>query len=184
MIITFIRSNIRAWHLQLEGWIIEMQETIYGGCICKRVRYSLHCNPLYIHACHCSWCQRETGSAFAVNALIESAHVTISGEEYYVVDTPSESGQGQTIVRCKHCQVAVLSYYPNFERHLSFIRVGTLDRNNHFEPDVHIYVDSKAPWIKLSEGALVFREYYDREQVWPEESLERFKAVLRLKEQQ
>ena len=52
-----------------------------GGCTCRGVRYRMMSEPLFVHCCHCRWCQRETGTAFALNALIEAERVTVP--EYY-----------------------------------------------------------------------------------------------------
>lgn len=78
-----------------------------GGCTCGNLRYQVQKNPLFVHCCHCTWCQRETGSAFALNAMIESSHVALLSGEPELIDTPSESGRGQKIARCPECHVAV-----------------------------------------------------------------------------
>ena len=102
-------------------------ETFDGGCDCRRVRYRLASRPLFVHACHCRWCQRESGSAFALNAMIESDRVVLLGEAPELVDTPSASGKGQRIARCPHCRIALWSHYAGAGRAVSFVRVGTLD---------------------------------------------------------
>jgi Glutathione-dependent formaldehyde-activating enzyme len=58
-----------------------------GGCDCRRVRYQLEGPPLFVHCCHCRWCQRETGASFALNAMIEADGVTLLGAEPEVVNT-------------------------------------------------------------------------------------------------
>ncbi|HEY8050532.1 MAG TPA: GFA family protein, partial [Ramlibacter sp.] len=113
-----------------------------GGCDCRHVRYRLASGPLYVHCCHCRWCQRETGASFALNALIESERVELLGGEPEVVDTPSNSGKGQLIARCPKCRIAVWSNYGGFT-HVRFIRVGTLDNPDAFPPDIHIFTGSK-----------------------------------------
>ncbi|HEY9110708.1 MAG TPA: GFA family protein, partial [Rhodanobacteraceae bacterium] len=81
-------------------------ETIEGGCDCRFIRYRLARTPLFVHGCHCRWCQRETGSAFVLNALIETECVQVSGGEPEMVMTPSASGKGQNIARCPYCRIA------------------------------------------------------------------------------
>ena len=73
---------------------------IDGGCTCREIRYRLNRDPMVVHCCHCRWCQRETGAAFALNAMIESIYVEILSGKPERIDTPSHSGHGQTIVRC------------------------------------------------------------------------------------
>jgi hypothetical protein len=148
-----------------------------GGCTCGAIRYRMESPPLMVHCCHCSWCQRESGSAFAVNALIESARLTILEGAPELVLTPSASGKGQKIVRCPVCRVAVWSHYPQAGDAVSFVRVGTLDNPGACPPDVHIYVSAKQPWVVLPEGARAFPEFYDPRAVWREESRERVRAA-------
>jgi hypothetical protein len=129
--------------------------------------------PLFVHCCHCRWCQRESGASFALNAMIETARVTVLGGEPELVNTPSHSGRGQQIARCPTCRVAVWSHYAGGGPILSFVRVGTLDNPDALPPDVHIFTESKQPWVVIPEGTPAFAAYYDRQQLWPRESLER-----------
>ncbi len=152
--------------------------TFEGGCACGAVRYRLKRAPMFVNCCHCTSCQTETGSAFAINALIESDEVgTFRGAPVALI-TPSESGRGQQIWRCPGCEVALWSNYGGAKDVIRFVRVGTLDRPDAIQPDVHIYTRSKLPWVELPDGALAFEEYYDIASVWPEESLQRRKALF------
>lgn len=148
-----------------------------GGCDCGEVRYQLECAPLVVHACHCHWCQRESGSAFALNALIESEQLTRLHGEPVMVSTPSASGRGQQIARCPRCHVALWSHYAGSGPLVSFVRVGTLDEPAQLSPDIHIYTASKQPWLILPEDRPAFPEYYDLTQGWPPESLARAAAL-------
>ncbi|MFN0184926.1 MAG: GFA family protein [Aquabacterium sp.] len=149
-----------------------------GGCTCRAVRYRMSSAPLVVHCCHCRWCQRETGTAFALNAMIESDRVTSLGVEPEMIDTPSESGLGQRIARCPACKVAVWSHYAGAGPITRFVRVGTLDDPDILPPDVHIFTASRQPWVTLPPGARVFAEYYEREDVWSAESLLRRQVLL------
>jgi hypothetical protein len=150
-----------------------------GGCTCRAVRYLMSDAPLIVHCCHCSWCQRETGSAFALNALIESARLQqLAGEPEYVA-TPSSSGKGQRVARCPHCRVALWSHYGGLDRLVSFVRVGTLDEAGRLPPAVHIYTESKLPWVVLPPGARAFPQYYRTREVWSAASLARRDALTR-----
>ena len=149
-----------------------------GGCTCRAVRYRLRRAPLIVHCCHCRWCQRETGSAFVLNALIESANLERSSGQPELVATPSNSGKGQQIARCPLCRVAVWSHYSGLGTKMSFVRVGTLDEPDRFPPDVHIYTESKQPWVVLPAGARAFSQYYQSREVWSEASLARRQALL------
>ncbi len=144
-----------------------------GGCTCRQVRYRMTATPLFVHCCHCRWCQRETGSAFVLNALIEAERVELLHGEVEIVLTPSASGRGQKIARCPTCRVAVWSNYAGAGDKISFVRVGTLDNPDRFPPDIHIYTSTKQPWVVLPPGAVAVPEYYNAQERWPEESLAR-----------
>ncbi len=151
---------------------------IDGGCDCSFVRYRLERRPLFVHCCHCRWCQRETGASFALNALVEADFVTHRGGEPELVDTPSHSGRGQKIARCPRCRLAVWSNYAGAGPLLRFVRVGTLDDPDRLPPDIHIFTASKQPWVLLPPGQPAVPEYYDREAYWPPESLARRVVLL------
>jgi hypothetical protein len=148
-----------------------------GGCTCRHVRYRMTTRPLFVHCCHCRWCQRETGSAFALNAMIEADRVQLLHGEVEVVDTPSASGRGQKISRCPTCRIAVWSNYAGGGDAVRFVRVGTLDDPDRLPPDIHIFAASKQPWVVLPAGMLAVDEYYELAQHWPPESLARREAL-------
>ncbi len=149
-----------------------------GGCACGYVRYRMTSDPLIVHGCHCSLCQRQSGSAFAVNALIEADRVELLEGDVVGIMMPTPSGASQEIFRCPQCQVALWSYYLVASDAVRFVRVGTLDDPSRLPPDVHIYTASKQPWFELPDQALAVKEYYVTEDVWRKESLERRKALL------
>ena len=148
-----------------------------GGCTCGQVRYRLTGSPLIVHACHCRWCQRETGTAHALNAVYEADRVVHTADEPALILTPSASGKGQLIARCPTCKVAVWSNYPQAGPAARFVRVGTLDDPDALPPDIHIFTAFKQPWVTLSPGARAVAEFYDIKDVWPSESLERWRLM-------
>lgn len=149
-----------------------------GGCTCGATRYELKAEPIITHACHCTWCQRETGSAFAVNAVIETGKVIVETGQPFEVVTPSLSGKGQIIVRCPACHVAVWSHYPTAGKRAAFVRVGTLDLPHDVKPDVHIFTSSKRPWVALPREALAVPEFYNPADVWSPAMRERWAALM------
>ena len=152
-------------------------DTFEGGCDCRAVRYRLRSRPMFVNCCHCRWCQRETGAAFALNAMIESDRVELLARPVDIVDTPSASGLGQRIARCPTCRVALWSHYGG-RMQVSFVRVGSLDEPDHFPPDVHIFTTTKQPWVVLSGDVPVMDEYYEARKLWPPASLERRAALF------
>lgn len=154
------------------------EPTFEGGCDCRATRYRLTAKPLFVHCCHCRWCQRESGASFALNAMIESECVELLAGAPTLVHTPSESGKGQQIARCPHCFIAVWSHYAGAGPLVSFVRVGTLDNPDALPPDIHIFTASKQPWVVLPPGATAVTEYYDRKLHWPAESLARMAPLM------
>lgn len=154
-----------------------MHFPIDGGCDCRLIRYRMATHPLFVHCCHCRWCQRESGSAFALNAIIEADRVSILTGEPELVLTPSPSGYGQTFARCPRCRLAVWSHYAGAGPHLSFVRVGTLDHPDLLPPDIHIYTSTKQPWVIIPDGTPAVPAYYEQETYWPVESLDRRRAI-------
>ncbi|HXH95635.1 MAG TPA: GFA family protein [Gaiellaceae bacterium] len=152
-----------------------MSATREGGCACGAVRYRLTSEPLFVHCCHCLNCQRQTGSAFVVNVMIEADRVELLAGEPQPVAVPRDGGKQQTIWRCPTCQVAVFSRYTS--PGIRFVRAGTLDDPASVAPDVHIFTRSKLPWVALPDSVPAFEVYYDTKKLWPAASLERLAAL-------
>jgi len=149
---------------------------VKGQCSCGAVKYELLAAPMFVHCCHCLLCQRQTGSAFVINALIETSLIKVDGVPIAIA-MPTESGRPHDIYRCPRCQVAVWSDYGKRPA-LRFVRVATLDAPHAIVPDVHIFTRSKVPWVRLPEGARAFEEFYELENEWPAQSLARRRAIL------
>jgi hypothetical protein len=147
-----------------------------GGCSCGAVRYRLASKPMFVHCCHCLNCQRQTGSAFVINLLIEADRLELLAGDVQPVDVPRDDGSVQRIFRCPDCQIAIYSEYGRPQ--VRFVRAGTLDDPSWVVPDVHIFTRSKLPWIAIPDGAPAFDVYYDRRALWPAAGLERLDAVF------
>ena len=152
--------------------------TLEGGCDCREVRYRMTSAPLFVHCCHCRWCQRETGAAFALNAMIEADRVVLLSGEPEVVNTPSNSGKGQKIARCPKCRIALWSNYAGAGDKVRFVRVGTLDEPDRLPPDIHIFTSTKQPWVVLPPGTPAVPEFYDLKKYWPAASLARRRVLI------
>ena len=154
-------------------------DTHQGGCACGHVRYKVASGPIIVHCCHCHHCQRQTGAAFAVNALIEADRVELLEGSVTEITVPTPSGRGQRITRCPKCQVALWSnyYMGGLDQHIRFIRVGTLDDPDQMPPDVHIFTQWKQPWVVLPANDLAVPEFYDIETTYSQESLHRREAL-------
>jgi hypothetical protein len=153
-----------------------MTGELRGGCACGALRYRLASAPMFVHCCHCLDCQRQTGSAFAINALLEADRVLVSGGEPQRVSMPTDSGRPHHVARCPACQTALWSEYGG-RAEVRFVRVGTLDEPAALRPDVHIYTRSRVPWVTLPPEVPAFDAYYDAKTLWPAASLERRRAA-------
>lgn len=148
-----------------------------GGCTCGAVRYRMTRDPMFVHCCHCRWCQRESGSAFALNAMIETSCITVLQGTVETVGIPSNSGAGQEFARCPTCRIALWSHYNGAGKKLAFVRVGSLDDPDDVAPDIHIFTSSKQPWVVLPDGVPAVPSFYDRNEYWPAEALARRDAL-------
>ncbi|MCF6327616.1 MAG: GFA family protein [Devosiaceae bacterium] len=154
-------------------------QTRNGSCTCAHVRYQVISEPMIVHACHCRGCQKNSGSSFALNALFEADRVKLISGEVEEITVPTPSGKGQIITRCSICKVAVWSNYNmgGLREHIRFIRVGTLDDPDQIVPDVHIFTNSKQPWVMLSKQDLRFEVFYDFKETWSPKSMERLAKI-------
>jgi hypothetical protein len=153
-----------------------MTVKLEGGCACQSVRYRLASAPMFVHCCHCRDCQRQTGSAFVLNAIIETDRIELLAGAPRPCRVPTDSGRPHHIYRCPQCATAVWSDYGG-RPWLRFVRVGALDDAAAIPPDVHIFTRSKLPWVRLPENARAFDVFYELDKEWPPESLARRKAA-------
>jgi hypothetical protein len=155
-----------------------MDDTAHEGrCACGEIRYRVLSRPIIVHCCHCTWCQRETGSAFALNAVVEADRVVIENGAPELVVTPTLSGKGQRVWRCPKCRLALWSNYAGAGERINFVRVGTLLEPGRLPPDVHIFTSTKQPWVVLPAEAAAFAEFYEPAKVWSPDGLARFKVA-------
>lgn len=145
-----------------------------GGCVCDAVRYTLTVPAMFTHCCHCRYCQRETGSAFALNAIVETSAIIVDAGKPKGVKSPSASGRGQMIMRCPECDLALWSHYAGAGPAIAFLRASTLDDTDLIRPDIHIYTQSKQPWLRIEPEIPIVKQYYRRAEYWPQESIQRW----------
>jgi hypothetical protein len=147
-----------------------------GGCFCGAVRYRMGSAPMFVNCCHCLDCQKQTGGAFAINALIEADRVEMLAGAAKPVRMPTESGRAHDVYRCEACGTALWSDYGGKGK-VWFMRVSTLDEPHAVKPDAHIFTRSKVPWVGLPADQPAFEVFYDMKTQWPAESLARRAAV-------
>jgi hypothetical protein len=148
-----------------------------GRCSCGGVCYHLTSAPMFVHCCHCTWCQRESGSAFALNAIIESDRLVVSRGSVMATTIATASGKGQRISYCPDCLTTLWSNYAGMGEMVCFVRVGTLDNPQLTPPDIHIHTESRQPWVRLPDDVPVMERYYRAKEMWPQQSAARFRAL-------
>jgi hypothetical protein len=153
-----------------------MAKKLTGRCACGSIRYQLLAPPMFVNCCHCDDCQRLTGSAFVLNAIIEPKAIKLLRGRPVAVPVPREYGP-HDIYRCPKCQTALWSDYGH-KPNVRFVRVGTLDQPAALKPDAHIFTRWKVKWLRLPAGTPVFRDYYETSKLWPEASYKRLMTAL------
>lgn len=154
-----------------------MSQDLSGGCACGAVRYRLTSAPMFVHCCHCTDCQRQVGSAFVINALIETDRIAVQSGQVAPSRMPTDSGRVHDVYRCTACGTAMWSDYGG-RPSLRFVRATTQDRRDALAPDVHIFTRSKLPWVALPPNVPAYAVYYDMPSLWPADSLARRRAIL------
>ena len=130
-----------------------------GGCHCGAVRYVCSMEPAITFFCHCVDCQKTTGGPFAAELLVATEGVTISGElSGYTIEVDS----GNTITRntCAHCASPVIDESSGFPAHV-VLRTGSLDDASWLQPQAHIWISRKQPWLQIGDDLPQFE--YDLE---------------------
>jgi hypothetical protein len=149
-----------------------------GGCACGAVRYRIDRAPIFVNNCHCSLCQRQTGSTSVVNAFYESDAIDQFSGDTVEQGVKAGSGGAHAIIRCADCGTALWSHYPRLGALAAGVRVGTLDDPGALRPDAAIFVASKMPWVTLPEGIPHFEAGYDPSKLLPPERMARLRALI------
>lgn len=133
-----------------------------GGCQCGAVRYEIHADPIMIYACHCTICQRQSGSAFGMAVVFDASRFTTAGAElaHFV-----RQGHGRQF-RCYFCpQCGTRLYHQWFAEAGDFpffnVKPGTLDDTGWIEPGCHVWTRHAQPWIRFSAEDVVFEQQPD-----------------------
>jgi hypothetical protein len=132
---------------------------------------------MFVHCCHCTRCQRETGGPFAHHAMVEFTAMSLTLGEPEFVKVPTDSGNTHWVARCPACRTAMWNEHGSRQAITRYVRVGTLDEPARFPPQAHIYVRSKQPWLKLPPEVATFQGGYNAARIWPALSLERYEAA-------
>lgn len=150
--------------------------SLTGGCICGQVRYELNDEPLFVHACHCTDCQRFSGSAFVVLMGVEKARLSVTGETSSV-SNPTPSGSGYDAHFCSNCATIIWNKYHFVELPLVALRAGTLDDPFAVAPAYHIFTQSKQPWVSIPNDTPAFEGWLEPGEAWTPATIARLEAM-------
>ena len=155
-----------------------LSKQLGGGCGCGATRYRLNDDPIFVNACHCRICQRQSGSSSAVNAFIETDQLEHLTGDLTSHEFETGSGGVQTVKRCAKCGTAVWSHYARFGTKAAAVRVGTLDDPSATRPDAAMYVADKPEWAAVPEGMPRFDAFCSPAELLPPDRLARLAALL------
>ncbi len=136
-----------------------MDSVLPGGCQCGEVRYEVRGKPLRTYACHCSICQKQSGSAFGLSAQFPggSLDVTRGRLEHFVREG---NGRGFRCYFCPICGTRI--YHQMFTEKGDLPRInlksGTLDDRSWYKPGCHVWAENAQPWVKFSDEDVVFAQ--------------------------
>ena len=155
-----------------------IERTLSGRCSCGAIRYTLHQDPMIVHACHCLDCQRISGSAFALNMWIEQEYVHVDGDDIQSFRLTGGSGQPHDLYFCGRCGTNLWSKYHASPYSTIFVKAGTLDRPELVEPDVHIFTRTRRDWLVQGPDVPQYEAFYPIKEVWTPQSLERLRKSM------
>jgi hypothetical protein len=128
---------------------------LLGGCPCGAIRYELTAMPLALYACHCTECQKRSGSAFALNMPVETKHYRIIKGEPKGWRSTSPSGGTTTSRFCGDCGGRIHGER-DARPEVNVLRAGTLDDTTWLQPVAHMFMRSAQPWETISGDATCY----------------------------
>ncbi|MCF8503272.1 MAG: GFA family protein, partial [Caulobacter sp.] len=130
---------------------------ISGGCLCAAVRYMCASPPVMTLVCHCTNCQKQSGSAFSVNVAVATGDLRLTAGEPTVYEDRGESGQPVYRHFCGACGSPIFSSVAAMPD-LLFLKAGTLDDTSGVKPALDVWCKSAQPWVPHPAGVPQFPE--------------------------
>ena len=123
--------------------------TTSGGCLCGNIRYTLKTDPALTVVCHCTHCQKASGSAFSTNLVVQRADIEFSGGDMSVFDDKADSGNILKRSFCPKCGSSIMSESRG-RPGSAVLKAGTLDDPSAVRPTMQIWTRSAQPWVKFA----------------------------------
>ena len=128
---------------------------ISGGCLCGAVRYECSAEPLGTAICHCTHCQKVSGSAFSVNVVVPAPSLTWQGQSLASYADKGESGKPLSRKFCRNCGSSLATETEALPGAI-IIKAGSLDDKSWLKPNYHLWTNSAQPWVRIEPGATTF----------------------------
>ena len=125
-----------------------MTEPLTGGCLCGAVRYEISAPVTSLIACHCTDCQRASGTGASINAVLPAAALTIVKGRTRVFSKSSDSGNVLDRHFCADCGSPIYSQRAN-AREFVVVKAGGLDRHDGLRVAMNIWTRSRQPWTTM-----------------------------------
>ncbi|MEQ1890884.1 MAG: GFA family protein [Alphaproteobacteria bacterium] len=125
-----------------------------GGCLCGQVRYHFNAAPMAVVVCHCTHCQKQSGSAFSTNVIVPAADFVVAGQETIFNDTGDSGGKVERRF-CNRCGSPIRSLIGNMPGIIA-LKAGTLDKPLDMKPAMQIWRRSAQSWIDQLHGVAGF----------------------------
>ncbi|MEP4377700.1 MAG: GFA family protein [Alphaproteobacteria bacterium] len=124
-----------------------------GGCQCGHIRYVLTESPKQLIACHCTDCQRQSGSAFGLSLQVPTAGFQLTAGALKTISLKAPSGRKKLCAFCPECGSRI--YNQPEKPGVIALKPGTLDNTQDLQPERHLWVSSKQRWVDIPDGAEV-----------------------------
>lgn len=142
-----------------------------GRCFCGAVQYRINEEPLTVYACHCTDCQKRSGSAFGLSMWVNRAAIEVTQGEAVLQIASGHDDRLRHARLCLQCHTRLWSA-PEDRPELAVVRPGTLDDTSWLEPVAHLWTRSAQPWVKIPEGVVRYetqpKELTELARLWRE----------------
>ncbi len=128
-----------------------------GGCQCGNIRYEVVGIPKQLVVCHCTDCQRQSGSAFGMTLVVNEADFRLTQGEPKTFASKSHTGRAKLGAFCPECGTRIY-HKPEWRKGTVSVKPGTLDDTRWLKPDMHLWTSSKQTWVTIPEGVKAYEK--------------------------
>ena len=132
-----------------------MQKPLQGACQCHAVRYEIRLSPITLYACHCTECQRQSGSAFSLSLVVHREALQLVAGKPREWLRQTDSGRTVSCLFCGDCGTR-LYHEPHANKFITIVKPGTLDDKSWLKPVGHIWIRSAQPWFSIPTESLCY----------------------------